>query len=221
MGHLLPAAPLRAGTSFPWRRRGSGGLHRRLHPTAGVAAPRSFHNNVGFESPPLAAGFNVALFSFVTLSHVSCSCSSSSQVAFFFFFFSLLECFFPHIPPCCCCCCCLLCCIKSQLRFGMYGGDDGTERWNRFNKSSGLGQALMNGSLAGNAKGITGSFFLGCIDRLQIDFFLFVMSRLVPTATACVLYDNQCCSILYHAVGIGRVGTWDWDHRYATTTRRS
>ncbi|KAH6613385.1 hypothetical protein F5144DRAFT_402378 [Chaetomium tenue] len=33
----------------------------------------------------------------------------------------------------CCCCCCLLCCIKSQLRFGMYGGDDGTERWNRFN----------------------------------------------------------------------------------------
>lgn len=75
----------------------------------------------------------------------------------FFGFFSLLGFFFPHIPPLLL----LLFVVLYQITITFWH-----VRWRRrdgkmdsVQQSSGLGQALMNGSLAGNAKGITGSFF--------------------------------------------------------------
>lgn len=103
-----------------------------------------------FESTPLAASFIGIVFFCPHLSHVL------FDSPFLFFFSSWM--FLPAYTPLLLLLLLFIVLYQPQLRFGMYGGDDGTERWNRFN-IIGSGQALMNGSLAGKAKGITGSFF--------------------------------------------------------------
>jgi hypothetical protein len=123
--------------------------------SAGVAAPRSFHNKRGFPSPPLAAGFIGIVF---LLLHCHMFLFFFFSNHFFFSSWMFLPAYTPFVV--------VVYCVVSNHNYVLACTVETTGRKDGIGStSSGLGQALMNGSLAGNAKGIR-DHFLGCIDRL-------------------------------------------------------
>lgn len=126
----------------------SGGPHRRLHLNGGCGRNPTVSTTTWVLSPPLGCRFHWHCF---LLSHCHMFLFLFFSSPLFFSSWMFLPAYTPFVV--------VVYCVVSNHNYVLACTVETTGRKDGIGStSSGLGKALMNGSLAGNAKGITGSF---------------------------------------------------------------